>query len=534
MNGRESRGEGGERYLSALRRGLPIVVITTVVVTALAIGLSLRQGALYEGTAEVFVTNGTVTTSIAGFPASIGDPERNLATQAAVASTLPVAQIAVKKAGVPGVSPSELLSESSVTPNSSADILDFSVTSGNADTARKLADGYVEGYKTYRTQQDLGKIRRARKGVEQQINDLEASSHPDTQLLTNLQGQDQTLRTAELSTGGSVTVGGPAGASQTQPLPARNGFIGGILGIVLGIALVFVRDALNTRVRSTGEIEERLGMPLLSRIPPPHKRHAEAHKLSTLEEPHTVPSEAYRMLATNIELLNLDRGASSIMISSPMHAEGKSTTAGNLAVSFARRGFKVVLLEADLRRPSLREFFGLESGPGLADVAVGGIELNDALVSVPLPVEEGEGNTTNGAGSATGELELLVGGMKPPSPAEFLKTHAVADIVARLTERSDLLLIDTPPLLHVTDPMTMMLAANIDCLILGARLGVVRRQALAETKRLLDSAPIVKLGFFATGAATTEGYGGYGYGSYYYSRESSPSPSEQPKGRATA
>jgi Mrp family chromosome partitioning ATPase len=94
----------------------------------------------------------------------------------------------------------------------------------------------------------------------------------------------------------------------------------------------------------------------------------------------------------------------------------------------------------------------------------------------------------------------------------------VAAIVARLTERADLLLIDTPPLLHVSDAMTMMLTAGIDCVILAARLGQVRRQAVADARRLLDTAPVVKLGFFATGGEAGDRYPGDGYYPYYGDR----------------
>jgi succinoglycan biosynthesis transport protein ExoP len=531
MNPQESRGETGERYLSALRRGLPIVLVTTIVVAAAAVLVSLQQGPEYEASANVFVSTNNVNSTIANLPILSTDPQRVLDTQALVARVDAVARIAVKKADVPGITPDELLAQSSVTSDPNADILIFTVTNPDSDTARKLADAYAQAYLSYRTHQDLGSIKHARQGLEQQIKELQSTSHPDPQVLSDLEGRDEQLRTAELVQKGNVSLGAPASASQTQPKPVRNGFLGGILGIVLGIALVFVRDALNTRVRSTAEIEERLGMPLLGRIPPPPKRLAEANKLSTIHEPHTSSSEAYRMLATNLELLNLDRGASSIMISSPMHAEGKSTTAANLAVSFARRGLNIALLEADLRRPSLRGFFELDEGPGLADVALGTVELDDAVVHPALGEEEDSG--ANGASATPGRLELLAGGVRPPSPAEFLKAHAVSDVIVRLTERNDLLLIDTPPLLQVSDAMTLILASQVDCLILAARLGVIRRQALSEAKRILDSAPVVKLGFFATGAAAaTERYGGYGYYSYYQHAGGAAEP--KVRGRAKA
>jgi Mrp family chromosome partitioning ATPase len=128
---------------------------------------------------------------------------------------------------------------------------------------------------------------------------------------------------------------------------------------------------------------------------------------------------------------------------------------------------------------------------------------------VDLGTEEG----TTGDDTGPGTLDILVAGQTPPAPAEFLKSQKVSGIIDALDERSDLLLVDTPPLLHVSDAMNLVLARRIDCLLLAARLGVVRRQELAEVKRLIENAPIIKLGFFATGAKVGDAYG-YGYYSY--------------------
>jgi succinoglycan biosynthesis transport protein ExoP len=518
MNG-QNQGESTERNLSTLRRGLPLVLLTTLVVTAIAVGLSLQQGSLYEASADVFISTRSVDATIGGVPLPTSDPDRLLATQAQIARTDQVADRAVNAAAVPGLTASKLLSDSTVTPSETADILTFTVKNSDPDRTLELTNDYARAYINYRKAQDLGKLKRAAAGLEHQLANLRDVGQADPQIVADIQTRLANVRSAQLAQTGNVTLGQtPTHATKIQPEPARAGFLGGILGIVLGVALVFVRDALNTRVRSTEEVEERLAMPLLGRIPPPSKRLSEMQKLAILEEPHTPAAEAYRMLATNLELLNLDRGASSIMVSSAIHSEGKSTTTANLGVAFARRGLKTVVLEADLRRPSIRKFFDLDpDGPGLADAALGEMGLDEVLCDIPLRHDDDD-PSGNGTGETSGALEVMAGGKTPPSPAEFLKSQAVADIIARLTERSDLLLIDTPPLLHVSDALTLMLASRVDAVMLAARLGEVRRQALSETKRILDSAPIVKLGFFATGARAAAGYGGYGYYSYYYSR----------------
>jgi succinoglycan biosynthesis transport protein ExoP len=523
----------GRDQLATLRRGLPLVLVTTAIVTLLAVGISLRQESLYEATADVFISGQPVENAI-GSGSLFSDPERILATQAEVARVPGVADLAVKKGGVT-VSPGELLGSSSVTANPDADVLTFSATDSNPDTAVTLANAYAGGFVAYRRLQDTGSLRQARNEVDRQIARLRSSgAGPTDSTLGKLLEDSQRLRTRELLQGSNSKVGNPAtGAAKIQPRPARDAFLGAFLGLALGVGLVFVRNALNTRVRTGSEIEDRLGIPLLGRVPPPPKRLASANRLGVIEEPHSISSEAYRMLATNIELLNLDRGAKSFMVTSAIRGEGKSTSAASLAVTFARRGQHVVLLEADLRRPILGKMLMLDEGPGLTDVALGRVELDQALASTQLT--DDQTLPTNGGGSAPGILEVLEAGPAPSSPAEFFKSQAFAQVVSRLTQRGDMLIIDTPPLLHVSDAMTMMLSAQIDCVVVAARIGVVRRQAIDEIKRTLDSTPVVKLGFFATGEQAHEEYtGGYGY--YYYSRGRAPGMREQPpaKGRSPA
>jgi succinoglycan biosynthesis transport protein ExoP len=530
-----AQAEVGRDQLATLRRGTPLVLLTTAIVTLLAVALSLRQESLYRATAGVFVSAQPLdNAAVSALSFLSSDPERVLATQAEVARVPAVAKLAVQKGGA-GISPAELLGSSSVTANPDADVLSFSVTNGDPDTARTLANAYANGFVVYRREQDTGSLRQARAEINQRIASLRAAGASSSDpTLGKLLEDSQTLRTRELLQGSNSTVGRPAeGAEKIQPRPVRDGFLGGVLGLALGVALVFVRNALNTRVRSASEIEERLGIPLLGRVPPPPKRLASSNRLAVIEEPHSTQSEAYRMLATNIELLNLDRGARSFMVVSAVKGEGKSTTAASLAVTFARRGLHVVLLEADLRRPVLGKMLLLEEGPGLTDVALGRVELDQALASTQL--SDDQTLPTNGGGTAPGVLEVLEAGPAPTSPAEFLKSQAFAQVVSQLSERGDLLIIDTPPLLHVSDAMTMMLSAKVDCAIVATRIGVVRRQTVDEVKRALDSAPVVKLGFFATGDQAHEEYtGGYGY--YYYSRGRAPGMREQPsmKGRSPA
>jgi len=290
---------------------------------------------------------------------------------------------------------------------------------------------------------------------------------------------------------------------------------------VLGIGLAFLWEALDTRVRTAQEIGERLGgLPLLARIPTPSRRLQRDGKLVMAEEPTGAQAEAFRMLRTNLEFATLGRDARTIMVTSAVEQEGKSTTIANLAIALARAGQRVVLVDLDLRRPYVEKFFKLE-GPGVTQVALGHVALDQALSAVtimdphrPSPKANGNGNG-NGSkrrGLVKGVLEVLPAGPIPPDPGEFVGTAALTEILEKLRERADIVLIDAPPTLHVGDAMT--LSTKIDGIVVVTRMKVVRRHMLGELARQLAGSPTPVLGFVVTGATEEEGYG-YGYGGYY-------------------
>ncbi len=252
-----------------------------------------------------------------------------------------------------------------------------------------------------------------------------------------------------------------------------------------------------------------------------------------LAKPGSPDAEGFRMLRTNLEFARIGRDIKSVMVTSAVQSEGKSTTVANLAVAFARAGSRVVLVDLDLRRPTLERVFALSPGPGLTDVTLGRATLKDALRLVELPaptLSKGNGQLVNGR--SPGRLEVLRSGLLPPDPGEFVTSPRVAELLQGLRDRADIILIDAPPVLQAGD--TMSLSSAVDALFLITRMPLVRRQMLDGLKRAMAASPALVLGVVLTGQQGVDRYGygyGYGYGDAVdpdASANTEPEPSQVP------
>ncbi len=507
-------------YLQVVRRRKWVIVLAVLLVPLAALAFSLHQQAQYEGSSQVLLSQQDLAAQLSGVQTSNVDPADRLAqTQASLARVPAVAQGALDTLHSP-LSVDAFLAASSVTPGTNSDLLTFTVTNHVPGVAQELAAAYARSYVRYRIASDTAPIENALREVQAQIAQL--TSHGP--LYTSLEEKATQLRTlAALKTANASVVQTSGQAVQTTPKTTRNVILGVILGLFLGIGLAFLRESLDTRVRGADEIGHGLGgLPLLGRAPAPPKRLRDANQLVMLMEPNGPEAEAFRMLRTNLDFVNLGRDARTLMITSAVEQEGKSTTIANLALALARSGKRVALVDLDLRRPFLAHFFGL-GGPGITQVALGHVSLAEALVSVAItePGAAGADGMGNGKAHRTvkGLLEVLPAGPMPPDPGEFAGTQALGEILAALRERCDLVLIDAPPVLHVGDAIA--LSAKVDGILVATRLKVVRRNMLHELARQLATVPTPVLGFVVTGADEESAYG-YGYGYGYHARAYEP------------
>ena len=498
-------------YLHVLWRRKWAVTAAVALVTLASVLMSVRQEPLYQASADVLLSRENLAASLAGTPdlAASQDPDRFAQTQASIAR-VPAVVRRVIRAEAPELTVDQFLRASSVAAKPQTDLLAFTVTDSDPGRAARLATAYAHEYTVYRRKLDTATIQQARSALQRRIADLEDAGERRSALYAKLVGDEQQLSTLEaLQTSNASVIQPATKAEQIQPKLVRNAVLALLLGGILGVTLAFLWEAIDTRVRSVDEISERLGLPLLARLPAPTRRGRNGGQVAMLADPSGFHAEMFRMLRTNLEFVNLDRGAKTIMVTSAVRAEGKSTTIANLAVAFARAGRRVVLVDLDLRRPMIDRFFGLQGRVGLTDVALGHAELKDALVPIAVASAERPRADDNGGATPVDLLQVLPSGPIPPNAGEFVGSRALATILDRVSEDADLVLIDAPPMLQVGDAMT--LSAQVDALFLVVRANVIRRSMLDEVQRALQTCPAVRLGFCLTGADLE---GGYGYGYY--------------------
>lgn len=516
-------------YLHILRRRKWVVLQVTVLLPVVAVALSLQQQKLYEASAEVLLSSQNLAAQLTGTQSGSANvpPDRIGQTQAEIARVPEIARRVLERVKSSDMTVVRFLDASSVSAVTNSDFLRFSVTDHDPVLARRFVNAYADEYTAYRRQLDTASISRALADVNTTLAQLASHGEQKSALYANLVVHQQTLRSIEVLQTANASVLERAGAVvQTQPKTTRNGIVGLFLGLVFGISLAFLREALDTHVRSAEEIGQRFGgVPLLARLPAPSKRMREDSRLVMLKDSTGLQAEAVRNFRTNVDFVTLGRNIRAIMVVSAVEGEGKSTAVANLAVAAALAGRHVVLVDMDLRRPYIDKFFDL-SGPGITQVALGQVTLEEALVPIAMSdgVPSGEsrgGDVGTNAGMrgipkpAKGMLEVLPSGLIPPDPGEFATTKEVTDILAELRERADLVLIDTPPVLRVGDAMA--LATRVDGIIAVTRMKIVRRHMLTEFARRLMTAPAPLLGVVITDADREEGYG-EAYGKGYYEK----------------
>lgn len=351
--------------------------------------------------------------------------------------------------------------------------------------------------------------------AERQLADLtrQAKVYQDAySFMLDKKGELQVTKASQL---GGIWVAEPAHAGNgfIKPNLKRNLLLAIIAGLVLGVGLAFLLEELDDSVKTTDDIQSLVHLPVLGTIghQPLNKKDGRAADLIPLVSGSLVESqfaESFRTLRTNLIFSSVDHPRRMIVFTSALPSDGKSTCSANLAVMLSRTGKKVLLVDADLRKPAQHRIFRRRRSPGLSNVLIEEDWQNAAARAIQ-PI-------------TSKNLYLLVAGERPPNPNEMLGSDKMAQLIEFLSNRFEFVLFDSPPLLTVSD--SVVLARRLDGAVLVARGGKTTRPALKNTVDLLSKDGVTTMGVVLNDLDSRRQryYYGYQYNAYYGEKKNKP------------
>lgn len=528
-------------YLRVLQRRKLTILLVTLGLVAAALVASLLQSPVYEGKAEVLLRprEQSVFTSESGSSPPVGTVETELRV---LKSDAVRGAVREKLGSVPNVSANRV---------GETEVMQIRALSTKPERAAATANAYASAYVDLRRNQAVSTLLSAGQEIQTRIDSIraeierldrqiaqapasdratvDATLRPRYSNLLTQQGLleqklDQLQVDTHLRTGGAELVrAAPVPESPVEPKPARNGLAAAAVGLTLGVGLAFLREHLDDSVKTKEDLSRAVnGLPVLGVVPVTRSRGVEKPGVpfASLRTGTSPAAEAYRGLRTSVQLQGLDRPIRTIEVTSPMPGEGKTTTVANLGAVLATAGQRVVVVDCDLRRPYLHEVFGRSNDVGLTSALLGEVPLLVATQSV----------------SSDDSLFLLPSGPIPANPSELLSSKRAAELVFELQSEFDLVLLDSAPVLPVTD--AIVLAAWVEATVLVARAGVTTRKQLAEAVEQLKRVDARPIGTVLNRADEESSYG-YSYRDNGNRPSNGPRPTrgrlgQRMKGRAKA
>lgn len=495
-------------YSNVLRRRWPIVALVTAVAVGATLVLSLVSTRIYAASADVLLTDTQQEAVFDSGATARPDPVRQIDTQIELIGSRPIERTVDRRLGDQAGDVTDV----NVEGVGATDVIRITVESPDPEVAKQAADLYATTYVATRRKQQVAGLIAAGQEVQKKLSEIQAQLDAlgpgatergalTAQYELFKQKLDQVQVDAALKSGGAQVVAkAEVPTAAVKPRTIRDAALAAMLGFLLGVALAFLAEYLDDKINVTEDVARYgHGLTALAEIPNlAGRRDRGVARVVTIEAPDSVAAEAYRSLRTSLQIIGLRKPIPTLLVTSPMASEGKSTTIANLGVTMARAGRRVVLVDLDLRRPRLGEFFDLEDGPGFTTVLVGDVALTDALV----PIE---------VASGLPPLQVLTSGPVPPNPSELMGSSRVTELLASCQSIADLVIIDAPPLIPVTD--ALVLSSRVDGVLLVVAAGQTRRRHLGRAVELLQQAEAPILGAVLNAAAGQHrGYGGgYGY-----------------------
>lgn len=476
-------------YLAILRTRKWTIILVAALVVGSALGFSYWQTPIYTGRARV-LTQPVVSV--------VGEPETlDIATQAELLRSEPVAELVRDELRL-DESPGQLLENLTVTAVATTRVLEVIYNSPSPEKARDLANSFSENYLEYRATQALEAVELAQRDVKRQIaetnrelsqvtGDIEAATADGNETLLPALESSRNILLARLGVleqqlsdlrpdedaiaAGDVIEVAKLPAKPSSPNYVRNGVLAMILGAILGTAFAFVKERLDDRFRGRSDVEQAVSAPVLATIPrfKTGRKSAPGPQDVVVEaEPRGVASEAFRSLRTNLQFIVNQRDLRSVVITSAGAAEGKTITTANLGVALAHAGSRVILVSADLRRPSLEKYLEVSNEAGLTSWL-------SSPDDDPLGIVHDPG---------IANLRVIPSGPVAPNPAELLSSRRLTNLIEVLEENCDLVLIDSPPVIAVADPV--IIAGKTDAALLVIDAAKTHKSATVRAKQEIE------------------------------------------------
>jgi Mrp family chromosome partitioning ATPase len=497
------RGGGGgiEAIRMAFWRSRWLILGVVLVGIALANVRAQLAGPQYEASSTVLISDRDLGASLTGSSAYV-DPQRVQDTELALAQSAELFRYVANTTGRGLGGYGEIAGAVSVSGDSKDNILTFTAATADPTRAVRLAAAVAEGFTAWRANIAARPVRSAIAQVEQRIR----TGGRTPELARNL----ETLRVLDtLNSGNAQVIQTPTGASQTRPAPVRDSLFGLGVGLLVGLVITGSRELFNITVRSEEDAEELLGLSVLGEIPA-YPRGARNVLFGRFRRTY---EDVYSLLAAEVEQRRRGKVPTTLAVSSPSPREGKSSTSANLAVTLARRGSHVLLVDLDLRRPSVHQLFGIPpAATGTRDVIFGRGRVAPSFWAVQLdqpgahprvmPLVE----PPSSVGSEGGSLSLLPAGSARtgtgnPRPEDLHR------LLSELHQSFDWVIVDTPPALRTAQMAD--LASAVDAVVIVVREGRTTRRSLRALSRQMSSWSTTPLGAVFIGVQRSRGYYSY-------------------------
>jgi polysaccharide biosynthesis transport protein len=504
-------------YARIIRRRKWWVIAFSLLGLAVSLAISLSEAKQYAASAQVLVQPSSQASALGTTQQPVTTTD--VQTMQQLVTSAPVASAVRRELGsAPPVTAAEV---------AQTNVIAITAVAATPARAARTANAYADAFVTYQQQAALASLTQAEAQLRDQIGVIgrqiqQLRRTPNTGAQQTALANQQAVLSEQLTqmqvdsvgeTGGLtvVTTAQPP-SSPSSPKPAEDALLGLAAGLILGLAAGFVRDGLDDAVATKEAAEEHAGAPVLAAIPMVMSwKRRDQPLVVSLARPMSPTAEAYRSLRTSLQFLRQERDLRTILVTGPAAAEGKTTTLANLGATFAQAGQRVVLVSCDLRKPRLGQFFGIDERLGLTTAILGERRVEELLHAVP----------------GTSNLWLLASGPLPPNPAELVNGQRIQEVFSALRQMFDLVLIDSPPVLPVTD--AVLLAKDADATLLVVAAGRTRRGDLQRAAERLTQVNSAVVGVVLNETSRqTVGYGEYrhAYGAYVSDGQVSPEPAE--------